>query len=288
MSRLPGASQEVALFLAGLNLLVASERSFTPNPSTIQTAEVTSQEARRWVPRKLGFQPARDEIARLGDLFRHEPSTWRCVSPARDDGSWTATLNSFLRTFAGVQDAADYAERLWASFSPPVPEPLPATLSSLALPEAIDYLNAVWRVRSGEPLLTIRRAEAAAKLAFDCSTADEFDSRLSALCGILGHVAVPGVHDTALMALDGYLSRQLDADAAALASEAIADLRGLFNLRAWRQHPGPEGRGLDAMRRFGIRLPTGDWGAAWRTLQIRTVAALNTLRDQIELVDRFQ
>jgi len=288
MSRLLGASQEVALFLQGLNVLVGLERSFTPNPSTVQAADVTSQEMRRLIPRRLGFQPARDEIARLGDLFRHEPSTWRCVSPGRGDEPWTATLNSSLRTFAGVQDAADYAERLWATFSPPAPAPLAATLSALALPEAIDYLNAVWRVRSGKPLLTIQRAEAAAKLAFDCSTADEFDSRLSALCSILGHVAIPGVRETALVDLDGYLSKQLDDDAAVLASEALADLRGLFNLRAWRQHPGTEGRGLDAMRRLGVRLPTDDWGTAWRTLQIRTVAALNALRDQIELIDRFE
>jgi hypothetical protein len=42
------------------------------------------------------------------------------------------------------------------------------------------------------------------------------------------------------------------------------------------------------MRRLGVRLPTDDWGTAWRTLQIRTVAALNALRDQIELIDRFE
>jgi hypothetical protein len=158
----------------------------------------------------------------------------------------------------------------------------PSHPSSLALPEAIDYLNAVWRVRHGTPLVTIRRVDAAAKLGLDCATADEFDARLSALCAILDDLHLPDDSIGKLIGLDDYLNGTLAPDAAARTHDAIADLRALFGLRAWRQHPNASDRVHTAKLRLGIQLPPSDWASAWTELQVRAVNALNALREEIE------
>ena len=36
------------------------------------------------------------------------------------------------------------------------------------------------------------------------------------------------------------------------------------------------------MNRLGISLPVYEWGSAWHHIQVRTVAALSALRDEIE------
>lgn len=128
----------------------------------------------------------------------------------------------------------------------PEPGPNPLYSSSLSLPEAIDYLNAVWRVHTGKRLLRIARAEAAAKLAFGCSNADELEARLSAFCGILGDLQLPDSDgNRKLSDLKDYLANELPAEAVGHAEAAVDDLRAYFDIRTWRQHPGtkPEMRG---------------------------------------------
>jgi hypothetical protein len=180
-------------------------------------------------------------------------------------------------------------QRLVERLAPHVPAPEPLHPSSLSLPEAIDYLNAVWRTHAGRPLLRIARAEAAAKLALDCATADELEGRLSAFCGILSDLQLPdGESNKSLTDLRRYLGENLPAEALARAELAVDVLRAFFDIRAWRQHPGgrAEAQGRRGMERLEVELPTSDWQGAWRHLQGRAVAALSALREEADALTR--
>lgn len=174
-------------------------------------------------------------------------------------------------------------ERLTAWMDPPQRQQPAGPVSSLALAEAIDYLNAIWRLHAGQPLFRIARAEAAAKLTQPCATADEFDARLSALCGILDQLQLPGANGgNKLTDLAGYLAEHLPSSSRPRAAAAVRDLQSLFGLRAWRQHPGTDRRGAIAIERLGVALPTTDWGTAWEMLRSRVVGALAALREEID------
>jgi len=153
------------------------------------------------------------------------------------------------------------------------------------LPEAIDYLNAVWRLHAGSPLIRIGRAEAAAKLVLDCASAEEFESRVSSLCSILDSLDVPESEGHKLLDLATYLDAHLPEESSARAREAIDDLRALLDIRVWRQHTGTDERAARGMRRLGISLPVYDWGEAWQRVQARSVAALSALREELERLD---
>lgn len=290
LTRLPSGQAEVQRFLAALDVLVARERSFTPSAREVQHVEVRSAEL---LPDFRGGQSLRESVlARLPELLKYEPATWHCQHhPGENPSDWTLTLGSQLRWYEGIQGGEGYVGRLVQVLQPPQPQPLELYASSLSLPEAIDYLNAVWRLGPGnkQPLITIGRAEAAAKLALGCATADEFDSRLSGFCGMLAQVEVPetdGASGGALNNLKAYLEPRVAPDSMARVSEAIDDLRAFAALRAWRQHPGADLRGADATARLGLTLPPADWGEAWRYLQARAVAALSALREEIEGLDQ--
>jgi hypothetical protein len=284
MSRLTQASEEVNLFLTVLGALVERGRSFTPNPTTVQTVEAPSAEVKGFLLPKLGFGPLRDQVTRLGEMLRHEPSTWGMVSPSAADNTWVATLKPSLRAYDGIKGADDYVKRLAAAISPARPEAPPVLVSALALPEAIDYLNAIWRLLEKEPLFLISRSESAAKLAFECNGPDEFDSRLTSLYGILCATRVPGMAGNRKPGdLKTYLTKRLPPGGRPRALAAIEDLQDFLSGRAWRHHPDAD-RGIAAMQRLGVRLPTDDWGLAWRTLQARMVKALSDLREEIEVI----
>jgi hypothetical protein len=195
-------------------------------------------------------------------------------------------LSRFLRSYGGITTAEAYLERVIAVYAPPVAASEPLHPSALSLPEAIDYLNAVWRAHhSGSPLIRLGRVEVAAKLALARSTAEEFESRLSALTSVLDGMNVPNAtYGGKLFELKSYLSSTLPDEAAARADAAVDDLRALFDLRVWRQHEGTDTRARRGMQRLGVTLPPADWGEAWAHVQSAVVMALSTLREEIEIL----
>ncbi|HTX07488.1 MAG TPA: hypothetical protein VME22_02690 [Solirubrobacteraceae bacterium] len=278
MAQIPASSREVSLFVAVLRLLVDAQRLFEPSPTDVRTIAVTSHGIRDRLPPSWVSTVA---LADIPGLLRHEPATWHCTARPSDD-SWELELSPFLRRYAGIGTAQEYLGRLVEVLTPAIPEPPPLYPSPLSLPEAIDYLNAIWRLHAGKPLIRIGRAEAAAKLVLDCTTVDEFESRLSAVCSILDGVDIPDRSDSKLVDLSGYLQTKLTEESAARALAAVDDLRALFDLRVWRQHAGTEDRAARGMSRLGISLPVYEWGAAWQHIQARAIAALSALREEVE------
>ena len=184
MAHLPAAVDEVHLFVAVLRLAVETQRSFEPSPTDVQTITITSQEVKNRLPPSWVSAAA---LADIPTLLRREPATWHCTARSSDD-AWDLELSPFLRSYTNLGTAQEYLERLVELLTPVVPEAPPLHPSPLSLPEAIDYLNAIWRLHAGTALIRIGRAEAAAKLVLDCANADEFESRLSALCSIVAAV----------------------------------------------------------------------------------------------------
>lgn len=284
MAQTSQATTEVEAFVETLAMLVERERGFAPHPTEVQTVEVLSAEIRqrleqRWV---IGDD---DNLTALVELLGREPSTWHCEVRPSENGPWIVKLSPFLRSYAGITSPVDYVDRLVDVIGLAPQLPLPLHPSSLSLPEAVDYLNIVWRagIGGGVPLFQISRAEAAAKLALDCGSVDEFESRLSAFGGILGQVRLPGAAGhKKLVDLRDYVGEALESEAAERAQEAVDDLRAIVHLRNWRQHPGADDPAYRAARRLGIALPSDDWGATWNQVQARSVAALSAIREEIE------
>jgi hypothetical protein len=272
------ALREVELFLDALAVLVQTQRSFKPSPTEVKAVEIGATEMRDCLLPAWRLDAA--GLSSIRDAFRHEPSTWHCTAQPVDD--WVLTLSPFVRQYTGLDTWEAYLERVIEVLTPQVPSAEPLYPSPLSLPEAIDYLNAVWRLHAERPMFRIGRAEAAAKLVLDCATADEFESRLSGLCSILDTVYLPTSDGHKLTDLDAYLRGELGEESADRASEAIGDLRALFDLRVWRQHSGTERRGATGMSRLGISLPVVDWADAWQKVQVRAVVALSALREEIE------
>ena len=287
MVLLPSLADEVEVFLHVLGLLVRRVRSIVPLANQVQDIKVSAGEVRRELSEWILEEAELDSIY---DTLIHEPPGWPVLSQREDElGKWTISRSSLLRRWCDIHTARDYLDRVFQIFAPPVPEPPPMHASALALPEAIDYLNAVWRLHASDPLLELKRAEGAAKLSLPCSTSDEFESRLSALCGILGQLKLPGRESPAALGdLRDYLRPLMGAEESyGRADAAISELQAMFGLRAWRQHPGAEARGPRAMKTLGIQLPADDWGDAWEHLRTRAIAALNTLREEVDGLEPY-
>lgn len=286
MSHVADAAAEVDAFIETLGMLVDRERQFVPFPTQVQTVDVGSGELRkhleqRWV---IGDD---DNLTAVREVLGREPSTWHCQVAPTDGGPWVAKLSPFLRAYLGVTTAVEYLDRLVETIGHAAPLSLPLYPSSLSLPEALDYLNAVWRLKlgNGKALFQISRAEAAAKLVLDCASVDEFESRLSAFASILGQIRLPESEGhQKLVDLRDRLDQLLRGDSGVRAHAAVDDLRAVVALRVWRQHPGTDKAAQQAAQRLGVALPSDDWNGTWHQLRARSVEALSTIREEIETI----
>jgi hypothetical protein len=281
MTHVADANDEVEVFFDMLDILVKRERAFVPSPAVAEEVTLSAVELQAALKRASGeWDLDQNALDSLRDCLKEEPATWHCGHTGT--ALWSLTLSPFLRGYTGIVAGRTYLERVVELSAPSAPSPEPLYPSPLSLPEAIDYLNMVWRAHANAPMFKIGRAEAAAKLVLDCTTVEEFESRLSALCSILDSVSLPDDSGKKLVNLDGYLHGVLTDDSAERASEAINDLRAMFDIRVGRQHAGTEERARRGMSRLGLAVPIYDWGAAWQHVQVRAVGALSALREEVE------
>ncbi len=279
------AHRYVEAFLWALTTIVAAELSADPDPQGVVDVRVRETDLADKMPPHV-----RADVPMLKDVLDREPPTVRRVRTP-EPGTWAVDPELRIRLYNRIDSVDAYLSAVAEDVAPAGAQPTPVAPSALSLPEAIDYLNEVWHRRAGAPLFDIRRADAAAKCALGCASKDEFDSRLSAVGEILAHMRLPGSdRDRLLIDLQQGLPPQLPDEAADRATGAIDDLRLLLSLRTWRQHSGtePAKRARAAMARVGIQLPTNDWGGAWGRIQAFAVAALNALREEVELIEEIQ
>jgi hypothetical protein len=142
----------------------------------------------------------------------------------------------FRMSFSNALKSSVSARHTW--LQPPAGVPAPVPASPLSLAAAFDYLDVVWRLRFADPLLHLPGAERTTRVAFDATTGDEFDNRLSALGELLKGMDVPGdKKQVALRRLGTFLAAHLSAEAMPRLEQAIGVLLAATHVRG-----GPSSR----------------------------------------------
>lgn len=183
---------------------------------------------------------------------------------------------------------------------------LPAAVASpLALHEAFDYFDSLWKNVFKTHLLHIRAATVAGKLAMPCATHAEFEVKLSALADIMNSLEI-GDEDLnpehrvspdhqkgrTLARLESALAHKVtgtgqDLACSARVNAAVTVLRNAMSLRRGYQHSGDASKKLpQAFSRFGLAYPPDSGEVAWQRVQARVLGALAELRDVLHDLDR--
>lgn len=282
--------------LASLHYLADRFREAPARPDQPRRVEVTAQEiGSRLV--EVGALASPDEITvrcvQLYSIWEHEFSAWREGATITGPDDWTVIVGRGIRTYAGAVNVEDYLTRVAALVLPAQTAPSPAHPSSLTLPEAIDYLDTVWRLRFSKRLFNLPGAARTASLSLPCSTSDEFDARLSALSDLLDRMDLPrpdtpsetGNPPKSLDKLYAFLVQAIPPDSHGRLEEAVRLLRKILALRRGQQHHGAHNATVAAATELGFAAQIGDWGALWEQVRATVVQALNTIREELQSSD---
>lgn len=184
----------------------------------------------------------------------------------------------------------------WRSLVEPVsPEPA-VSFSPLALADAFDHLSVVWQVAFGKDhrLLRPKRAADVIGLTQPCTTAEEFDSRMSDLIEVIkalevhdallpeGMRSIP--KDQSLNRISGVLEARLVTDELPRAQRAIGLLRSVTSIRVAAQHGGAAAEEPKGLLALGIQFPIRDYAKAWDQVRSKTVGALTDLREAVATI----
>jgi hypothetical protein len=226
-----------------------------------------------------------NELDRHARFIDKEPPTWNCQVQWPATGGFEITVSPLMSRYFDVSSTDDYLDRLITTLVPPRPASVQNYPHGLALPEAIDFLNATWRIHAGSPLIRVRRAEAVARLPYSCENSEQFDAQLSGLCLLLDPLQLPDGSSVKLFEFDSYLKERLPEGNYEAVHAAIGTLRDLFTIRAWRQHSADDRDWRGAANRLGVTLPTVDWQREWAQVQAETITALARIREETEVLE---
>ncbi|MEU4781794.1 hypothetical protein [Micromonospora sp. NPDC023633] len=273
-AHLPAHAGVVDMFLAVLNELSDRRAKAAYDPRHVIEVTLSGPE----VLSDLGLQD-KPLIRLLPGILQGEPSTWLSTGGVRNE-VWKPT--PFVRRFRNVSSVDEYLHRLRAWLEPAA-QPAAVLTSPLSLVAALDYLDVVWRLRFGAGLLVVPSAERAARLAFDATTAEELDNRLSALGEMFKGFDVPGDQQQGtLRRLRSFLSGHLTAEAMVRVESALTTLQNVTHIRNAGQHMDAALAAADALRSFGLTYPISDIREAWQSVQAHVVSALGALREEIQ------
>jgi hypothetical protein len=272
---LPGMRQLARGFLTAVNVAVVMQRGITPTVTRPVELKVPGEDFLRAVNGQASLQLT---VEQLFGVLRGEPATWRGVN--QNGGQWGWDLTDIrLTRYAGLRDDQDYLGRLDEVVGLPAVQPPPVTLPPMALPDALDHLDLAWRLTTGEHLVRVPRAAMAAKLTQSAASAEEFESRCSALADLLGSLNLPSRGGT-LQNMKTKLGDLLG-ESAGRAQDAVDTLRWAVAFRAGQQHRGADVRAEQAKAALGLTSYEGQWDSAWDRLRTVTVQALDTIREEI-------
>jgi hypothetical protein len=287
----PEADALIDAYLSMLRFLDDRRRAKDPHPMLVRKAEVSVADlmaalGTRGVdaqPPSLGWQG----LARqLRQLVEHEPGVRGALelTGSPDSDNWACSPQSDLRPFGQVTSVEGYLHAVADIALPPASAQEPAFPSSLGLPEAIDFLDAVWRLHFDDHLFQLPGARKTEELGLDSATTEEFESRVSALADLIARLKVAGAEKIlALDRLKEFLPPHLPDNASrARVEAAIRTLRRINHVRRGGQHQGAADVRTSAFQALGIPFPPDDWGSAWASIQARAVEAFNAIREEIQ------
>jgi hypothetical protein len=271
---LPGMRHLARGFLTAINVAIVMQRGITPSVTQPVELRVPGEDFIRAVNGQANMQLT---IEQLFDVLRGEPATWRGVN--QNGGQWGWDLTDVrLSHYVGLQNEQDYLRRLEETVGLPVVSPSLIILPPMALPDALDHLDLSWRLLTSEHLVRVPRAAMAAKLSQPAASAEEFESRCSALADLLNSLNLP--KSATLHNMKAKLGELLGEEAGR-AQAAVDILRSVVSMRAGQQHQGADRSAEQARVALGLAPYTGDWPGAWNHLRAVTVQALDVIREEI-------
>lgn len=280
LSRLTGAEAIVDAFIR----LVGAMGTFRDGVELDPFSESRPEMARAEVVARAGELGVGEGL--LLDLMQKEPPTWHCQPNRSSPENWTIELAPVIRRFAGVSDVSDYLDRLSKYTAPPVAAPDEGFVSPFTLPASIDYLDAVWQLCYHQRLVVPAGVERSARLAFTATSAEEVDSRLSAVAEVLKNLQVPGVPGGKgghpLQRLVPFLADTLPDEGVERVRAAVEVLDAARRIRAAGQHHSAQRLAIDAYQRLGLAYPVADWSAGWQRIQSAVTFAIDAIRDEIQ------
>jgi hypothetical protein len=266
----------VDAFLMALRTAAVMQRGIRPEPTRPAELKVPGADFTRTVNTAAGTELSPDQ---LFAVVRGEPATWHGVSQQGGEWTWDLT-DARLAPYAGIHAIDDYLTRLDVMVALPQQSDSPEYLPPLALPDAFDHLGLAWRIATGERLFHVPRAALPAKLTLPAASAEDFESRCSALCDMVKSFDFPTTGGS-LNNMKARLSELLGDEEAARARGAVDTLRMLFDLRAGQQHQGADTRAVRAQTGLGLARFGSDWASAWDHLRASVIQALTTIREEI-------
>jgi hypothetical protein len=280
LSRVRKAGTVVNAFLNVLNALGIIRRGVQLDPFSVARPSATRQQV---LGNSMPLPPQHDRL--IYPLLVREPSTSRCVLTPHTAEWQRIEIGPEVRRFVGMDSVEDYLERLQVLLGPAPPETVREHHSPFTLPAAIDYLDVVWQLRFNLRLITPPGVERSALLAFPAGSADEADTRLSALAELLKCMQVPGVPGIGghpLKRLAPFLESHLPAEAHPRVLQAVRTLNAARTLRAGAQHVGTRSETVEALGLLGLRFPVSDWSSAWEQIQVACADAFDAIRDELQ------
>lgn len=161
-----------------------------------------------------------------------------------------------------------------------------------ALPQALDHLDAVWRLQFGKKrgLLHLASAGSTCGLVAEVGSRDDFGARVSELADTISHFRVPDdalppgvladerLRTGSLNRLEAALRHLLDDQLVPIT--AIRQLRNVTEVRVAFQHSGDASRMARAFTALGLQYPP-EWPEAWQQVHAAAVRALDEVRQAI-------
>jgi hypothetical protein len=283
----------VSAFVHLLRLFGEAEQEIVPAPDREVQATVTSEQVTASVLRDgtLGQSrpPVHATVLKLHGLLSHEPyNPWTGLSQSTGGDHWEVRLSNRLGLIRALRDTAtveDYVAFVEDWLKPhPVPV-VPHVINALDLPNAADYLDVVWKIKTGRRLFKDLHLGSCARLTQTCDSEDRFNSLTSALAEVLSSVVPPrrtSPGDKPLHTLHELLPEVLPPENVARGQDAIAVLLKLTLIRNAQQHSSARDRALRAVGELGIALPTRDWGVIWGQMATLAREAFDALREEMQ------
>jgi hypothetical protein len=173
----------------------------------------------------------------LPELLQSEPATWH-GSQHRNDAGWTYQPSSYLRPFPRRTRRTQLHQPHARLDRPGAAGPGTATGLPAGSHRSAGLPRRGWQLHFGQKLAYLPSFERAARLAFDVTTAAEFDDRLSALREALKGLDLPGPGAGPLDKMRNILARSLPAEALPGVLAALDTLRNVTHVRNAGQHAG--------------------------------------------------
>jgi hypothetical protein len=288
----PGTEPLLGSLLVTLRCLADAQRALVPSPSQVVEATVSSgtiaEELTTWSIRGVSAPPVEATMRKLRQLIGHEPFLYHVVQHPRaeeEEEEWTVQVPAILRAYRNVASIGDYLDRVTGLVIPPEPPSAPLTSGPLDIPQAVGYLDAVWKTKTRSRLFLNLDPHSTARLTLACGSEEEFNSLMSALADVLGQVVTPGKaappKGGALEEFRDYLLARLDPDVADCVASAIQTLIRLRHVRVAGQHSDARHKAVAAFREIGLPFPPPSWDHAWTHIAVIARGALDVLREEV-------